>query len=778
MMRERISLDRGWRFHRGDLDYGPVRDKGPMYIQAKTERKLFGPAARLHPANGDSYSLDKEINPEHWDVVDLPHDYIVLGTPDEHENNALGYFHYDNAWYRKIFRLTKEDEGKRICIYFEGVATRATVYFNGCLMGHNFCGYTGFEIDITDYAEFDRDNVLAVYVNTEEHESWWYEGGGIYRHVWLEKTEKLACDRWGLYMIPRRIVGDRWSLTAENTIRNDSDQPMDCIVRTEVFEGEEAVLSMEMPYSVPAREKTVRRMQAELTAPHLWSCDDPYLYRAVTTVVRDGEAVDTYETPFGFRYYEFDPETGMKQNGKPVVIKGVSMHADFGLTGKAVPDNIQFHKIAILKEMGANGLRCSHYPHGEATMQALDEAGFITMAETRWFESTKEGMEQLEMLIKRDRNHPCILFWSVGNEEPKFITESGRRIAKTMISFVKKLDDTRLVISANDMSPDVATVYDELDAVGINYNLDKFDMVHEKYPEKPIFSSECCATGTTRGWYYDDNPAKGYINAIDKDTNSWFRGREVTWKFLRARPWILGGYQWIGIEHRGECMWPRLCSQSGAIDMFLQKKDAFYQNQSHWIEDRPILHLLPHWNWSGLEGEMVRVVAYTNCPAVELFVNGVSAGKIAVERYGHAEWSVPYVPGTIEAVAYGEDGGILAKDSHTTTGAPTALKLCAENIVPKANGADILLVTCSCVDSEGREVPDASPTVDFTTNALGKIVGTGSDVSDHEPLPMTVRKMRAGAISVAVKVGDRAGELKLYASADGLASACLTVNLD
>lgn len=775
-MRERILLDSGWKFHRGDITYKTPQAKGPMYIQAKTERKRYGPACKEYNDQSDSYSMTKELNPEHWETVDLPHDYVITQTPEENGNVGLGYFRYENAWYRKTFRLTEDDKDKQLSLFFEGVAVHATVYLNGCLLGHNFCGYNSFAFDITDYAEFGTENVLAVYVDTSEHESWWYEGAGIYRHVWLEKTEKLAVDRWGVYVIPEHLDGTHWSLTVENTIRSDGDLPVDCLVKTEILDGETPVLSMEMPYTVDARCKTAHRMQGTVENPHLWDLDDPHQYRAVTTVILDGAVCDRYETKFGFRYYEFDPETGMKLNGKPTVIKGVCMHADFGLTGKAVPDNIQRHKIAMIKEMGANGFRCSHYPHGEATMDALDDLGFITMAETRWFDSTKEGLEQLEMLIKRDRNRPSVLFWSVGNEEPKFVTESGRRIAKTMIAFVKRLDNTRLVISANDKSPDVATVYDVLDAVGINYNLEKFDMVHEKYPEKPIFSSENCATGTTRGWYYEDDPKKGYLNAIDKDTNSWFRGREQTWRFLRSRPWIIGGYQWIAVEHRGECRWPRLSSQSGALDLFLQKKDAFYQNQSFWIEDRPILHLLPHWNWRGLEGEPIRVCAYTNCDAVELFLNGVSQGRVLVAPISHAEWEVPYAPGTLEAVGY-KNGEAVIRDKRVTTGAPAALHLRAENTVEKANGRDILLVTCYCTDSEGNEVPDAAPFVRFTPNALGEIVGTGSDVADHNPVTMTDRRMRAGAISVAVKVGKTPGTLRLWAEADGLPAAVLKTEL-
>ncbi|MBQ5633631.1 MAG: DUF4982 domain-containing protein, partial [Clostridia bacterium] len=285
------------------------------------------------------------------------------------------------------------------------------------------------------------------------------------------------------------------------------------------------------------------------------------------------------------------------------------------------------------------------------------------------------------------------------------------------------------------------------------------------------------ASSTTRSWYDDTVFSTGYINAYDKDSaDNWFLGREKTWKFLCEREWVLGGYQWIAFEHRGETMWPRLCSQAGAIDLFLQKKDAFYQNKSHWT-DEPMVHLLPHWNFEGREGDVLRVVAYTNCDELELFLNGKSLGRKAIEKYGHGEWQVAYEAGELRVDAY-RDGKLVATDKQVTTGAPVALKLRLDNKLGKANGRDVGIVTCYCVDSEGREVPTAAPYVRFHCNTLGKIVGTGSDVCDHNPVPDLARQMRAGRIGVAVMVGKSAGELKVYAECENLKSAVLTIKLD
>lgn len=774
-MRERIDFDGNWLFHKGDIIYDKPKDKGYYYMQAKTERYRTGPASRFYFDAPDSYASDRELNTTKWERITLPHDYIISQTPDKDNNCALGFFKYENAWYRKRFTLDESDKNKRICLYFEGIATEATVYLNGCLITRNTCGYTEFEADITDYVYFDSENVLAVYVETDKTEEWWYAGGGIYRHVYLEKTEKTAVDRFGVYVKTKKC-GDEWNIQVENTVRNDGDRVSTVTAVTDIYCGEKSVLSWREDVSVNPRSENKITFSSNISSPHLWDIDDPFLYQAVTALYCGNEKIDEYKTSFGFRDFYLDANKGAFLNGKRIKIKGVCAHQDFGLTGKAVSDNIQKHKIALIKEMGANGFRCSHYPHSNATMDALDELGLITMAETRWFSSTPDGLKQLEMLIKRDRNRPSVCFWSIGNEEFFHITDNGRRINATMLSFVKKLDSTRIITCAVDKSPLDGTVYDGLDAIGINYNLQNLDPLHEKYPNAPIFSSECCATGTTRGWYFDDFPQKGYLNAKDKDTNAWFLGREKTWKFVSEREWLAGYYQWIAFEHRGEAVWPRLCSQSGAIDLFLQKKDAFYQNQSHWIEDKPILHLLPHWNWCGLEGEIIDVWVYTNCAFCSLSVNGKSYGKVQIEKFSHAHWEVPFEKGEITAIGYDENGNEIIRETRKTSGVPYALKLKAENKVTP-NGKDILLVTCYCVDENNVEVPDASPFVRFSSNKLGSIVGTGSSVSDHSPVTETDRQMYAGRISVAVKVGSDTGTLKVYAQGNGLNSAVLSVEL-
>ncbi len=775
-MREKILFDDNWLFHKGDINIDFPTDKAPTYVQSKTERKHWGPASRYYDCGSEVFKRVGLICTDKWENVNLPHDYIILQEPNKDENKALGFFKYENAWYRKKFTLNEEDLEKRITFLFEGVATHATVYVNGCLMKHNFCGYNSFEVNISDVAEVG-ENTIAVYVETHDHEGWWYEGGGIYRHVWLCKTEKVAVDLWGVYVRPEKLDDDNWQVKIETEVFNDNFKDMSVeVVNTIYDQDDRQVATVSGNLDILLRDKNTSVCETIVENPELWDIDRPYLYTVVTDINVDSELLDTYKTRFGFRTFELNKDTGFWLNGRRVKIKGMCAHQDFGLTGKAVPDNIHRYKIELIKEMGANGFRTSHYPHSEATMDALDELGFIVLNETRWFESSDEGKEQLEMLVKRDRNRPSVFFWSVGNEEYHHRTEVGRRIYKNLAAFVKKLDDTRPVTTAVTNDPESAIVHEEVDFIGVNYYLDRFEKMRENFPNVPVISAECCATPSSRGWYFDDSLEKGKSSAYDKDIAAWCIAREKAWKFICEREWVAGEYQWIAFEHRGEAVWPRLCSISGAIDLFLQKKDAFYQNQSHWIEDRPVVHLLPHWNFAGLEGEMIKVWAYTNCDELELFLNGKSLGKKSIEKYGHGEWQVPYEPGTIRVEAL-KDGKVVCFEEKSTTGKAVKLNLKLDNKIDVANGKDIAVITCYCTDSEGREVPDATPFVNFNANILGTIVGTGSDNADHNPVYFTSRKMYAGRITVAVRVGTLAGDLKVYANSENLDSTVITIPL-
>ena len=775
-MREIIDLDKGWLFHEGDIDVPEAKLKSPLYIEAKTERKRTGPAARNYIDNAEHYSETGLISHETWRKVDLPHDYIIGQEPRRENSETLGYFRYDNAWYRKHFTLRKPEGERRVVIYFEGVAVHSTVYFNGCRMLHNHCGYNSFEVDITDMVEYDKDNVIAVYIETDEHEGWWYEGAGIYRHVWLEVTDTISVDRYGVFVHPEKVSESLWRIPVDTTMRSEREEPCAVTVRTSVLEADGVCVAFaEDEVNADAYSKTELRQTMEIRRPRLWDVDAPYLYTAVTEVIENDCVIDRVENRFGFRTFRFDADEGFILNGRPLKLKGVCCHQDYGLTGKAVPERVQRYRLQLMKEMGANAYRTAHYHQHPYTMEMLDELGILVMDETRWFESTPEGMAQLEMLIKRDRNRPSVILWSVGNEEPLHKTDVGSRIARRMMAAVRKWDGTRPVTTAVSHDPLSCEVMNSVDVIGVNYNLTDWEAIHEKFPEKPFVVTECCATGTTRSWYYPDSPARGYIYGYDRDTNKSFLSRENTWKKIAANNWIAGGFQWAGIEHRGETVWPRLCSQSGAVDLYLNRKDAFWQNASHWT-DEPMAHLLPHWNWQGREGEEIRVSCYTNCDEAKLMLNGYEIGRCSVEKYGHAEWMVPYESGELEVICY-RDGMEVCRAVQKTTGAPVKLRLKLETDTPNADGRDVAVITCDCVDADGNHVPDAEPLVSFMTNELGTVVGTGSDVCDHVPVTSPDRRMRAGLISVLVRTGGRHGKLRVYAKAEGMPTATLDIEI-
>ena len=645
--------------------------------------------------------------------------------------------------------MPEGSENRRALLRFDGIAGKSTVYLNGCLMYHNFSAYNTFEIDITDYVYYDKENIIAVYVNTEGFEGWWYQGGGIYRDVHLTVTEPVAIDLWGVYAPYKKLDDNRWQINFETTVVNADYEDKSVTAESSIIGADGSVLAEGSGEGrVKLREKGVIKYSAEVCNPLLWDCDNPNLYTVKTVLKTNGEEIDENTTRIGFRAVEITVENGLLLNGKPTFINGVCAHQDFGLTGLAVPENIAKYKVSLMKEMGANGYRTSHYQQTKSYMDAFDEQGFLVMDEARWFESTKEAMEQLESLIKRDRNRPSVIMWSTSNEEPLHITDTGRKLHKAIAAQIRKYDYTRPVTAAEDKTPDKSAIYDECDFIGINYNLSIYDTVHKMRPNKPVFASECCATGTTRDWNFDAD-ANGRIRDKDRDANDWFLGREKIYKALRERSYVFGCYQWAAVEHRGEAAWPRVCSCSGALDLFLQKKGAFYQNKSHWTKE-PMAHIVPHWNFKGLEGKEILVTVYTNCEESELFLNGESLGKQQIEKYGHGEWNVKYTPGTLEVKGY-IGGKEVCSDKRVTTGKPVALRLTRDNDFT-ANGSDIALFTCECVDENGRAVPDAAEYVSFSVSAPARIIGTGSDNCDHNNVANTSRKMYMGKIRVAVKL--------------------------
>ena len=758
-MRQEISLNNGWIFCKGD--FPNLRQN--CYHQSKTERKQLGPAA---------YNFRCETTAVEWHGCDLPHDFIIDQDNDPTQNSSHGYFRYDNAWYRKRVKIPEGCEDKRLLLRFDGIAGNSTIYLNGCLLHHNFSSYNTFELDITDLAYRDRDNILAVYVNTEEFEGWWYQGGGIYRDVHLVITEPVAIDLWGVYA-PATKIGDKlWQIDFETTIVNTDFALQTVSVESSVLDAAgNCVATASASGTVTDRERGTLCYRCIVSDPLLWDCDNPNVYTVKTVLKQGEETLDESVTRVGFRTVEFNTEKGLLLNGKKTIIKGVCAHQDFGLTGLAVPANIAKYKIQLIKEMGANGYRTSHYQQTAAYLDACDEQGLLVMDETRRFETTKESLEQLESLLKRDRNRPSVILWSTSNEEPYHGTDTGRRLQKSLAAYIRKFDKNRAITAAVDRSPEKSLVYGDCDIIGINYNQKIYDAVHENFPDMLVLAAECCATGTSRDWHFPTE-AGGRIRDKDVNANDYFLARETTWKHMMERPYVIGGYQWDAVEHRGEAAWPAVCSKSGAIDLFFQKKGAFYQNKSYWTEE-PMVHIVPHWNFFGMEGQDILVTVYTNCDAVELLLNGESLGKKEIELYGHGEWNVPYASGTLEARAY-RNGELMASHERTTTGKAVRLHLTMDNECV-ANGSDLALFTCECLDENGNMVPDANDFVRFSVEKPAKLIGTGSDHTDHTTVTSSGRKMYMGKIRIAVK--PEQGQEKLTLTAIGENCGCTSISV-
>ncbi len=774
-MRSKTKFNDDWRFYEGHVESDKLStSKASLYSHAKAEIAQTGPGSRLYHDNNAWCDLKQCISTINWKTVQLPHDYVVDKIPNPQINEGLGFLDGDEAWYRKTIPADPQFKNKRVSLYFEGVTNCCTVYANSCLAKRNFCGYTPFEVDLTDYLYDDKDNVIALHIDNSSHEGWWYDGGGIYRNVWLIVTDLVSVDTWGVYVAPQKISATTWQVPIETCIRNDDNKNHRVTVINEIIDEEgKTIASATCSTNVPLKYKTTVKQTVTVENPALWDCENPNLYHCRTTIIRGKEAADQVTDHFGFRTIRFDPDHGFFLNDKRTVIKGVCCHEDYGLQGKAVYDRIKRYRIKLLKEMGANGYRTSHYPQSDQTLDELDRQGFLVMDETRWFGTCDEYLDQLTTLIKKDRNRPSVIMWSLFNEERLSTTNIGKCFVERMASVVRRLDKTRPVMSAGDSNPNTVKCFDSLDLIGINYNLPHFDTIHQKFPHLPILSSENSATSTTRGWYYDDEPKRAFINCLDHDTNAWFISRETTWKFLMERQWVIGGYQWAGIEHRGEAIWPRLCSQAGAIDLYLQKKDAFYQNQSLW-SDKPMIHLAPHWNMNGREGEKVTVRAYTNCEEAELFYNGKSQGRKTIEKYGHADWQLIYNPGEVIVKGY-INGKEVATDRVATTGRPVALKLEMQTEELYADKYDCAVIHCYCTDKDGNIVPDAAPMVHFDCSSIGYIRGTGSDITDHTSMMNQDRQMRAGVIAIVVHSKGTEGTLKVYATAEGLKSTRLEI---
>ncbi len=725
--RERLLLDFGWKFHLGNE---------------------WGSANSLAKAGTGSGPASTSFSDRSWRTVNLPHDWAIelpfdKNADGSHGFKALGTGFESNsvAWYRRTFDLPKSDAGKRIWLEFDGVYRDAVVFVNGWNLGRHESGYSHFRFDITDVANLGGANVVAVKVDATQAEGWFYEGAGIYRHTWLVKTAPVAIAPDGVFVFSKfqdNVPGKSVEIHATAEVRNDQTNAVTATMRHEIIApGGKVVAKSQQAVKPEARAETATKSVLKFSKPELWSPESPTLYKLVTTLEASGQVVDRVETEFGIRTVAFDAEKGFLLNGQPYVIKGTCNHQDHAGVGAALPDRLQYFRIARLKEMGSNAYRCTHNPPTPELLEACDRLGMLVMDENRLLGSDAQNLDRLDRLIRRDRNHPSVFMWSIANEEFSVqATPVGGRVGATMVALVKQLDPTRPITMAANLGNTFVGLNSVVDVRGWNYHLgmNRMDAYHRDHPEQPNIGTEQGSTVSTRGIYANDKE-RGYVSAYDENAPEWAHTAETWWTFFAARPWLSGGFVWTGFDYRGEptpYSWPCINSHFGILDTCGFPKDNFWYYQSWW-SDKTVLHLLPHWNWSGQEGQNIDVRALSNCEEVELILNGKSLGRKPVPRLSHARWDVPYAPGTLRAIGY-RGGREVADTKVESTGTPTAVRLTSERPTINADGEDIAIITVAVTDTHGRVVPTAGNLVQFELQGPGRILGVGNgDPSCHEP---------------------------------------------
>ena len=769
--RERLSLDRAWMFHEGDVPFPVITGHQQSYNNAKAGSS-WGAAS---PSFDDSS----------WKQVNLPHDWAVEQPFDEKANISQGYRARGMGWYRKYFRLDPADHGKHLEIQLDGIATHCTVWVNGVLAARNWCGYTSVYVDITPFAKFGSDvNVLAVQVDANTQEGWWYEGAGLYRHTWLVKRNPVHVITDGVYANPVCTNG-AWTLPVEVTLENSGHDLTNADVAVVLIDpaGKEIAFK-KVPATVTALAQSVVKLSLPVSSPKLWSVDEPTLYSVRTVVLNGKEVLDQVTTTCGFRTIRFDADKGFFLNEQPVKLMGTCNHQDMAGVGVAVPDSIWDFRVRRLKEMGANAFRCAHNPPAAEFLAACDRLGMLVMDENRNFGSSPEYLEQLEWMVRRDRNHPSVILWSVFNEEPSQGSEMGYEMVRRMSAVVKKFDLTRPVTAAQSSAMlNAVNASQAADVSGFNYQWQSYDAYHKQNPTKPMFSSEDTSAVMTRDEYATnrrgDNPVLSSYD--DQIAGGWATSHRNAWKQIATRPFVAGTMVWTGFDYRGEPQplpWPSAGSSFGCMDLCGFPKAAYYLHQAQWIQNRPILQLIPHWNWAGSEGKPIKVMAFSNAEKIALLLNGKLLEEKPVDKFEMVTFDVPYEEGKLEAVA-STGGKEVARFAVETTGAAAGLKLIADRASLAGDGNDAQPVKVQVVDAQGRIVPTANQSVKFELNGAGAIIGLNNgDPNCHEPEKGNQHSVFHGLAQVILQSAlAGSGKLTLRATSEGLAPAEITIDV-
>jgi len=796
-MRSRDSFDFGWKFLKGDA-----------------------PGAQI-PGFSDAA----------WRDLDLPHDWSIEGPFGEKEpaGGPGAYLPTGVGWYRKSFRLSEPRDDASILLEFDGVYQNSDVWINGTHLGLRPYGYIPFAYDLTPYLNRKGDNVIAVRVdNSLQTNCRWYSGSGIYRHTWLISTSPIRVAHWGTYVTFPRISKSAATIQIKTTIASSLNAATQCSLTTTILDKNNiTVTAVERSQEVGANSGYEFVQDAVVNQPNLWSPGDPYLYTVRSTVRVSGAVVDEYDTSIGIREAIFDTNRGFILNGEHIKLNGVCIHHEAGSVGAAVPEHVWERRLQLLQEMGCNAIRTSHNPYSAEFMDLCDRMGFLVMAEAfdewkvpkgqikngyslyfdEWYE------RDLRNFIHRDRNHPSIVLWSAGNEIGDQSDPNGAETLRELLAIFHTEDPTRLVTAGCDRiasEPPSNTARPEflalLDIVGYNY-VDRwrdrankyYSIDREAYPQRRFIGTESSGMGSIRGDYRGLFPD---ANTPANRRRFMFEGNldinvESLWKFVRTYDYVAGDFMWTGIDYLGEAFWPMKSSFAGVIDTCGFKKDGFYFYQSQWTE-RPMLHLSPHWNWKGKEGQLIPVTCYTNCDTVELFLNGRSLGVKGYEfpRAGmegtwgnlpararvlkttsdlHLTWDVSYEPGTLKAVAT-KDGKVAGTAEVATTGEAAVVFVSVDRNTIRADRRDVAHVTIEVRDENGLLVPTANNEITFEILGEGRLIGVDNgDPFSHEDYKGSKRNTFNGLCLAIIQSTVKTGNIRVNASSAGLRTGTVTI---
>ncbi len=771
--------------------------------------------------NGEKPDLDTQ----HWDTVNVPHDWAISGTFDksidaretmviedgEHipklrTGRTGGLPHIGIGWYRKSIDIPASYKNKRIHIEFDGAMSHAKIYMNGEFVGEWPYGYASFGFDVTDYIATGKENTLAVRLENKPHSSRWYPGAGIYRNVRLVITNPVFIKQWGTYITTPDIKNDKGTVNLEMKIHNASGEQKNITVETEIFSstGESLVIQRD---EVNLNEKITFQQQLEVLSPELWSIETPVIYTAETKILENGNELDLYQTPFGFRHFEFTNNKGFYLNGKRVELKGVCLHHDLGPLGAAVNLSSLRHRMKLLKEMGCNAIRTSHNPPAPEMLDLADQMGFLVIDESfdEWkYGKTENGYNKLwdewaekdmVALIHRDRNHPSVIMWSIGNEIREQSMEGGEKYCQFLTDICKREDPSRPTTAGfNQWQGAIKNGFaDIVDVPGWNYKPQHYNFIHTKFPHWKMYGSETASTVSSRGEYffpaiervhYTREPY--HCSSFDMEFPRWATSPDREFAAQDSFPFMAGEFVWTGFDYLGEptpynIQWPARSSYFGIIDLCGIPKDRYYLYQSKW-SDKEVLHLLPHWNWD--PGQKLSVHCYTNFEKAELFLNGESAGIAEKDpsnlytMYRLIWDEIIFQPGELKVVALDKENNPKKETVLKTAGEPARIKLDADRNKIQADGKDLAFITVTVTDVEGTVCPLANHNIEFQVDGEGflRAVGNG-DPTSLESFIEPNRKAFNGKCMAIVQAKKDAGIITLTAKSQGLESSSIQISV-